>query len=121
MPVLYAGSVPVEMASPGYVDGRVIGIVPSRVDLRSAPVYFGSSKLPEQVDVGWGEAELSAARATGIRPFPAEKIAAAIWKGGDTLRVANRELLYFALSDFIMTHAPADSDWAEGYRVLPEM
>jgi hypothetical protein len=119
MPVLYAGPVPVELTNPGYWDGTVVGIVPSRVDVRSAPFFFGSGELPEQVDLARGEAELTAAASQGIRAFPDDALVIAADKGGDTLRVADIDLLYSALSDLIMTYAPSDSDWAKGYRILP--
>jgi hypothetical protein len=117
MPVLYAGSLPIELANPGFIDGRVIGIVPSVVPLRLAPLYFGSDELPERVGPRRGEEELAAARSAGIKPVPAEEFDAALARGGDALHVANHSLLYAALSDLILAHAPADSDWAEGYRI----
>jgi hypothetical protein len=75
-PVLYAGNVTVQRLNHGDQSGRVIGIVPGTVDLSNVPIWFGTPELPERVTENVVRSERALAEKTGVRSFPAEKIAA---------------------------------------------
>jgi hypothetical protein len=117
MPVLYAGLS--GRASQSGVRGREDDRDRPRnkISARSFSLVQGSRR---SASTAKEEAELAAAHAQGIQPFSAATLDAARTRGGDTLRVADADLLYFASSDLIMTYAPSDSDWAKGYRILPQ-
>lgn len=75
-PVLYAGNFAVIPLNRPSESGRVIGIIPGTIDLATAPIWFGPPEFPERLTPATVQAERARAERAGIRPFPAEKIAA---------------------------------------------
>ncbi len=85
-PVLFVGRHPAQRVSRGWQTGRIVVLVPARVDLATEPVWFGTPGLPEQVDAATAAAERTLAAARGVRPLPAAAVAAARQRGGDAAR-----------------------------------
>ncbi|MBD3868399.1 MAG: hypothetical protein IFK94_09765 [Acidobacteria bacterium] len=85
LPVLYAGDQVAHYAMKGYPSGRIVAVVPARIDLQSAPIWFGTPTLPEQVDQAIIQAEEVLAREAGIGPFPSGVVEAALAAGGPEL------------------------------------
>ncbi len=85
LPVLYAGDQVARYAMKGYPSGRIVALVPSRIDLHEAPVWFGTPMLPEQVDRSVITAEQALAAQAGIGPLPAAMVDAALSAGGGEL------------------------------------
>ena len=85
VPILYAGDQVARYALKGYPSGRVVVLVPARIDLHESPVWFGSPMLPEQVDRSVIESERSLARQAGIGPLPPAAVDAALSAGGGEL------------------------------------
>lgn len=77
-PLLYVGETPAFPFNWDHVGGCAVVWVPGPVDLGSTEIWFGSDRLAERVDAAWGVAERRAARAAGVRPFPAADVAAAL-------------------------------------------
>lgn len=94
-PVLYAGPIPVQIVVTDVKAGCIVGVIPSAVDLRTQPLYFGSWQLPERVDAVRGAAERVAAIEAGLTPRAATEIDAA--HVSDPLVVAGPDALYTAL------------------------
>jgi hypothetical protein len=116
VPVLFAGDTPIHLTNNGYPSGRMIVIVPAWVDLGRAPVYFGSTELPERIDRARGVLEEAAASVRGAGPFSAEARAAAFAAGGEPLAVRGSHELFLAVADLIDRFAPQESELAEIYR-----
>jgi len=64
MPVLYAGSWPVQVLTTAADARCLVGVVPASVDLSKLPVFFGGEALPERIRRQDGERELAAALAS---------------------------------------------------------
>jgi hypothetical protein len=73
-PVLYAGDQPVQRLNRGHESGHVIGIIPGKIDLKSAPIWFGRPELPERVDAKAIRAERAMADEAKIQPFAEDKV-----------------------------------------------
>lgn len=116
MPVLYVGATPAEVANGHPLSDHRIAFVPGEVDLTRAPVFFGSTRLPETVDRARGLEELRRARAAGIRPFSEKAVSEAWQRGGAPLHVRDAKDLYVAIADLIDLYAPAERDVARGMR-----
>jgi hypothetical protein len=117
-PVLYVGDQTAQRINPGDRSGRVVAIVPGKIDFSSAPIWFGTPELPEQVDARTIREERRLADRAGIRPFPAETIAAARAAGGDAVRLPDmKALLRSVVAPLIMEHAPQDKRIAEAFLV----
>ena len=116
-PVLYVGDLAVERINRGDVSGRVIVIVPERIDLATAPIYFGSAALPESVDARARGLELMRAENAGARPFQAAALAAARERGlsgsdTETVEFADRRALIEFAAQWIFEFSPDESDLA---------
>lgn len=120
-PVLYVGNQTANRINQGNESGRVVCIVPSELgkdgkpalDLASAPIFFGTAGLPEQVDAARVAVEVADARKAGVRPPTAEAVAAATKP-----RVAfadEWELKLFA-SDLIEDFSPSETSLISGLR-----
>ncbi len=117
-PVLYVGDHTAQRINSGYDSGYVIALVPGEVDLAKAPIWFGTPELPERIDAAKAKAERARAEAAGMKPFSAEKIAAASAKGGEQLNVASQyELLRGQVSDLIDEYSPQEAPLAETFRM----
>jgi hypothetical protein len=119
VPVLYAGTTPIELLNDGYPSGISIGLVPASVDLEHSPLFFGPTTLPERVDASYGAQVLAAAKARGFAPpTPAEWVAARK-AGGAPVHVADRGDLQHQAADLIDAYAPSEHERAERYRLTP--
>ena len=120
-PVLYVGDTTAERVNSGNGSGHVVAIVPGKVDLKSAPIWFGTPDLPERVDAATIKAERAAAIKAGIKPFGKEKAAAAETAGGKTrLNVADRYELRRDVAHLILEYASDETELAEGLLVPRE-
>jgi hypothetical protein len=119
VPVLYAGTTPVELLNDGYPSGVVIGLVPASVDLEHAPIFFGPTTLPERVDAAYGAEVLATANARGFAGPSAAEWAAARTAGGFALHVDDRGDLQHQVADLIDAYAPSEHERAETYRLTP--
>jgi len=117
VPVLFAADTPVHLTNTGYPSGILIAFVPARIDLRTAPFYFGSMELPERIDLARGAAELHAAVALGASAFSKETVTRAFAAGGEPAKFADSVALFRAAADLIDRYAPDESYVAERYRV----
>lgn len=117
MPILFVNDRPIEQTNFGYESGRVVAIVAGEVDLQSARIYFGTPGTAESVDAATGRAELEAAVAAGARAFPEARVAKALERGGEPVRVANRGALYAkVVAKFIDRFSPQEAERAAMYR-----
>ncbi|MBT3219104.1 MAG: hypothetical protein HN348_08440 [Proteobacteria bacterium] len=93
MPVLYAGNTPVELVG-STETGCVVALVPKQEMLAKKPIFFGTTKLPEEVDAERGTEEMATALARGIAPRPASEWREALKTGGSTLNPYNYDQLH---------------------------
>ncbi len=113
-PVLFIGTTPAARLNPGHVDGHVVAYVPGTIDLSVTPVFWGPSVLPEQVDPATqGEQFL---RESGAKPFTEEMVDRA---SRPTKHLPNQKGVQRMAADLIDLYAPADADFARGYRAKP--
>jgi hypothetical protein len=121
MPVLLLGGEVVECVNFGFDSGRVIVIVPSRVDergeplldLAASPAWFGAPELPERVDAAWIAAERTLARPEDVATFTATEVAAARAKAGAPLQAADRVELDRQAAFLILEHSPQERALAD--------
>jgi len=116
VPVLFAGDTPAHLTNSGYPSGVMIVIVPAWVDFTQAPIYFGSTELPERIDRARGAREQAVAAERGARPFSAQTRASALAAGGAVLTLRGSRELFLAVADLIDRYAPQESELAEIYR-----
>jgi hypothetical protein len=88
-PVLFVGEVAVLPFGWDAASGCVVGMVPGAVDLATAEVYYGEPELPERIDAARAAEERAAAKAAGVRPLPASRVAEALAAGGARLRAGD--------------------------------
>ena len=119
MPVLFAGTVPVQRTNAGFESGHVVVIVPGRPDLKKTVFYFGSAELPERIDADRGREELASAQEVGCRPFAAKAIEKVLPPETEPLQVKNIVDLFYEVSDLILRYAPDEVELAERYRRTP--
>ena len=120
-PVLYVGDQTAERVNVGDVSGRLIAIVPSRLDasgapeldLARAPIWFGAPDLPERVDARTVGVERARAQAAGIAPLAAQTIASARAGAGPTLVFADRTELERYAAGLVLAWAPEERELAE--------
>lgn len=124
-PVLFVGDQVVERINRGDVSGRVIVIVPERVNLSESPVYFGSAALPERVDAAMRRAELERARDdAGAAALEGAVLRECLERGSRGVSGGvgqfrdRRELLDFA-AQWIYEYCPEESDFASKLLLLP--
>ena len=123
-PVLYVGDQAVERINSGDQSGRVIVIVPERVDLSSAPIYFGSAALPESVNAATRAVELNLARNAGAKAFSNTALQAA-YKSGlsgsdtDVVEFADRRQLLDFAAQWIYEYSPEEADFASKLLRIP--
>lgn len=96
-PVLFVGPFPAQRLSWNLETGRMIVLVPARVDLSQEPVWFGTPGLPEEIDLKTAQAERRSALSAGIRPWDREAVKRASPAPGEEARYHSRiELLLAA-------------------------
>ena len=116
-PVLYVGNRTAERLNIGYRSGRVVAIVPGRVDLTTTPIWFGTAELPERVDGNIASGEKAAANAAGIKPFSAATVKAAYARGGKGLALADREGLRPHIAALLGEFSSEETDLIEQLNV----
>jgi hypothetical protein len=117
-PVLYVGDTTAERINVGYGSGRVIAIVPGKVDLTKTPIWFGTPELPERVDAAMIKSERAAAEKAGIKPFDKKTVAAAQKNGGKArLEVADRYELHRSLAPLVLEYSSDETELAESMLV----
>ena len=89
------------------------------LDLRTAPIWFGTPRMPERVNAETIRAERSAADAAGIRPLPRERIDRARELGGARLEAASKGVLVRETARLVQRHSPQEKDLADGI-LLPK-
>jgi hypothetical protein len=119
VPVLYAGTAPIELLNDGWPSGVAIGLVPRSVDLEHAPIYFGPTTLPERVDAAYGAQVLATATARGFEAPSANEWADARRVGGEEVHLADRGAIQHQAADLIDQYAPSEHERAETYRLTP--
>ena len=118
MPVLYVGDQTVQRLNAGHESGYLIVIVPAQPDLTKTAIWFGTPSLSHRMDEAGINAEQAKATQAGIRPLPADKVQAALARGGEPLKAANlSEILRTEAADLILKYSPQERHIAEGFRV----
>jgi hypothetical protein len=115
-PVLYVGGQTAERVNFGYPSGQLVLIVPNMdlEGLASAPMFFGTPALPEQVTPEVIAAELGRTLANGTPPPSAERISLAT---AEPLTVLDMGDLYFEASHLIEKYSSSETDLIRGLRV----
>jgi len=116
-PVLYVGSRTAERVNIGHRSGRVIAIVPGHIDLSAMPIWFGTPELPERVDGNMIRAEKAQANAAGIEPFEADKVKAALARGGEMLKAADRDSLRPHIAALLLQYSPVEKELIDAFNV----
>ncbi len=80
------------------------------MDLNTAPIWFGGADLPEWVDAAKVSAEANAALRNGVKPPAADRVQAALRRGGKTAHLANREALERKLAAVLQEFSPNETD-----------
>lgn len=111
-PVLYAGDQTVERINVGYLSGKVVAIIPSRIDLKTSPIWFGTPELPERVTAGRITQERALATRAGVLPAAMQTIDQVTAAGGE-LRAADKLALLREASALIIKHAPDERELAQ--------
>ncbi|MBI5433034.1 MAG: hypothetical protein HZA52_09420 [Planctomycetes bacterium] len=122
-PVLFVGDQTAERINHGDGSGHLVVIVPSELDhergepaldLLAGPIWFGTPRLPEQLDAKGLAEELVAARRAGIKPFAAAKVVEAKQRGGGFIALKDRTELERYAATLVTTWAPDEYDLAQG-------
>jgi hypothetical protein len=124
-PVLYVGGQTVERINTGRDSGRIVAVLPAPrgasgepdFDLAKAEIFWGSPRLPEQVDERIVQTELATARSAGIAPFSATQVSAARAKAGPPLAFVERDELTRHAAHLIQAFATPEAELAEGMLV----
>lgn len=123
--VLYVGEQTAERINWGSGSGRVVAVVPTpldedgapRLDWSRTPIWYGAPELPERVDEATVQAELAAARGSGIVPLDEKVVSAALEHGGELLRLPSRFELDRYAAGLILEYSPTEAERAEGMLV----
>jgi hypothetical protein len=118
MPVLFVGATPAQVLNGGHEDGRVIALVPGPLDLKSALIWFGSPGLPGEITNLAAARERTAAEKAGIRPFSADKVKAALQKGGARLDVNDYSQLGPTLTAIAEEFTPRETMLIDQFRSM---
>ena len=118
-PVLYVGNQTAERVNSGYRSGRVIAIVPGKLDLKKTPIWFGTPELPERVDAGAIKQERRLAQKAKIMPFETAKIEQAMKRGKGPLEAADRDELRRRLAPLVKQHSPAEKALVNSLEAIP--
>lgn len=121
-PVLYVGDQTAQRLNVGYESGFVVALVPgelegdSKLDLTTAPIWFGTPELPERVDADRIRQEKALAVNVGIKPFDAEKIEKVLAEGGETMAEETLAGVLEVVADLVDEYSPQEADLAAGLR-----
>jgi hypothetical protein len=119
-PVLFVGDQTAERVNVGYESGLVVCIVPGKIDLKTAPIWFGTPQLPERVNSTTIKKEREAAEKAGIKAFDTPNVKTATEKGGKQLEVRNRDQLRRSLVSLVLEYAPKEKDLVKALETIPE-
>jgi hypothetical protein len=113
VPVLFVGTDIAQSTNWDHKGGCAVVLVPGPVDLSTAPVFFGSTELPERLDQAKRQAVYEAA-AQG--PLDPAALQTALEKGGETLRTADMRGVYAEAARRVALCAPHEEATLEGIR-----
>lgn len=119
-PVLYVGNFTAEQLNRAYPSGVLLALVPAVVDLRHAPIWFGSPELPERVTPERCRTERSMAELAGIEPFGLATVASSRELGGPPLLVEDATALNRELHELFLRYVPRSTDPSRGPRPAPQ-
>jgi len=117
-PVLYVGDQTAERVNIGYESGRVIAIVPEKVDLSRVPIWFGTPNLPDQVDAETISAEQAKAATAGIEPFGSKAVDASLRAGGEEMTFADQADLLRHIATLIRKYSPEEKVLADSLLMI---
>ena len=127
MPVLMAGSMPLEIVHVAVAEGRVVAILPRLAGddpefPESAIFHLAAPALPESLAPADAESRRAAAAAAGLAPRRTEEVSRARAAGGAAIAVADRAALDRELAAAIRRFLPGESSRADELdgRVVPE-
>lgn len=112
MPVLMINDTIAIQVNSGYIDGKVIAIVP-KVDLKAAKIWYAEPFNLYAVNKDVVAHAVEARDEAKISNMPAEAVEAAIKNGGEE-KFEGRDFnhVYFEAGQLILEYAPAESDRA---------
>lgn len=110
-PVLYVGNQTAERLNVGFNSGKVIAIVPGTVDLATAPIWFGTPMLPEQVAENTIKVERHKADQAGIKAMGKEK--AELLPKAAPLAAADKAALLVEAARLIRMYAADENELAD--------
>jgi len=136
MPVLFAGRQTAARVNVGYESGRLVVIVPDRLDkdgrpataLAGLPIWFGDANLPERVTAADIAAARQAADAAGIDVRPEAERETAMTRGANgvvldeqgVVDYADHMALMMAAMRLVKEYAPDEADLANGWLDLEQ-
>ncbi|MFO0974453.1 MAG: hypothetical protein U1A27_13580 [Phycisphaerae bacterium] len=118
-PILYVGNQTAERLNIGYDSGHVVALVPAPIDLATAPIWFGTPGLPEQVDAAKITDQRRTAEQAGIRPIAGAKVDAALKSGGARLTALDKNDLLRQIVPLVRTFAPTEHELAQSMALQP--
>jgi hypothetical protein len=96
----------------------MIATVPRQVDPTKTPIWFGAPERPEKVDAAIAQSERASAEQAGIKPFPKDKVEAALAKGGEPIEAPDKStLLRDQIAPLILEYCSDEKYLADGFRV----
>jgi hypothetical protein len=119
-PVLFVGDQTAERVNVGHESGLVVCIVPGKVDLKTAPIWFGTPQLPEQVTSVTIKKERELAEKAGIKALDAAKVKLATEKGGKLMEARDRDQLRRSLASLVVEYTPKEKDLVKALETIPE-
>jgi hypothetical protein len=119
-PVLYVGNQTAERVNLGHESGRVIAIVPGKLDLKTSPIWFGTPELPERVDAEMVKAERALAEKAKIAPFTGSQIEKATTPLAETMDAANRDELRRRLAAIVKEYSPVEKGLIRTLEAIPD-
>jgi len=116
--VLYVGDQTVERVNLGHQSGHVIAIVPEKVDLTEAAIWFGTPQLPALVDAEIVAAEQAKAATAGIEPFASKAVDASLRAGGEEMTFADHTDMLRHIATLIQQYSPQERVLAESLLMI---
>ncbi len=114
-PGLFVGDTLAATTHPGHTNGRMVVFVPGRVDLKHTPIFWANSDLAERTTQADAR---KLAESVSVTRLSSQAINGAQIPG---IHVSSETQLYVHIADLIERYAPADADFAKGYRLAGEM
>lgn len=109
-PVLYVDRFPVRRLARDETSGRMLVLVPARVKLTEAEIWFGAPDLPERVTVGVALEQAKAARAAGVAPLERSAVRSALKAGGAPADLHSRAELWSLIEELVAEYLPSVAD-----------